>query len=144
MPSPTILAASLLLLTATGLAIFLALDLRRFLAGTPTLTSISGVIAFREAVTRQMYGALAVLLLGGSASVVAVTGFYMRLPEWHELPVLIAAVTVFAAAGTWGRLIERRAKAIPVIDEEIRRQRDDVVRVWTTRPLPTWGDGSAA
>jgi hypothetical protein len=143
LPSPTILVAASLLLAAAALAISLGLDLRRFLANTPVLTSISGVIAFKRAVTRQMYGALGVLLLGAAAVLVATAGLYFRLAEWSELPLLLAALAVFVAAAFWCRMAERRAKSIPAIDDEIAQHRDDVVRVWTTRPLPTWRDRAA-
>lgn len=135
--------AASLLLAAAALAVSLGVDLRRFLAGTPVLTSISGVIAFRRAIARQMYGALGVLLLGVAAALVATAGLYLRLAEQRELPFFFAALAVFLAAGVWCRLAERKAKTIPAVDDEIAQQRDDVVRVWTTRPLPPWRDQAA-
>ena len=144
LPSPPILAAAALLLAATALSVFLALDLRRFIAGMPTLTSVSGVIAFRRVVARQMYGALGVLLLAGSATLVAAAGLNLRVASWREVPVLLAAVVLFAGIGVWCRLVERRAKRIPVIDDDIGQQRDRIVRIWATRPLPTWSDRAPA
>lgn len=137
------LVAVSLLLAAAALAVFLGLDLRRFLANTPVLTSISGIIAFKEAVARQMYGALGVLLLGAAAVLAATAGLYLRLADWSEIPVFLAALGVFLAAGIWCRMVERRAKAIPVVDDEIARRRDEIVRIWTSRPLPTWRDHAA-
>src|SRR5688572_21946522 len=122
------LVAASLLLAASALAVSLGIDLRRFLANTPVLTSISGVIAFRRAVARQMYGALGMLLLGGSAALVATAGLYFRLAEWSEVPFFVAALGVFFVAGVWYRLVERRAKSIAVVDDEIAQHRDEVVR----------------
>lgn len=132
------------MLAATALSVALGIDLKRFLAGMPVLTSISGVVAFRQAVARQMYGSLGVLLLGSLAVLAAAAGFAFRLASWNELPVLLTAVAVFAAAAFWSRRVERRAKSIPVIDDEIGRQRDAIVRVWATKPLPPWGRGATA
>lgn len=137
------LVAASLLLAASALAVFLGLELNRFLAGTPVLTSISGVVAFKRVVARQMYGALGVLLLGGAAVLAAMGGLFLRLAEWNELPVFVAALAVFLVAGLWSRSVERRAKSIPVADDEIAQQRDEVVHIWTNRPLPTWRDNAA-
>ena len=144
LPSPTILAASSSLLAAAALAVALSFDLRKFLAGTPVLTSISGVVAFRRAVTRQMYGALGVLGLAGAGAVVVTVGLVVGTVDWREVPGFLAAVAVFGGCGLWCRIVERRAKEIPVVDEEIGRERDRVVRVWTTKPLPTWRERASA
>jgi len=129
-----------LVLAAAALAVALGFDLRKFLAGTPALTSVSGVIAFRKVVARQMYGALGVLVLAGAGAVLVAAGLLLGSAEWREVPAFLVAVAVFGVCGLWCRFVERRAKTIPVVDDEIGRQRDEVVRVWTTKPLPPWSD----
>jgi hypothetical protein len=135
--TPT-LAAAAQLLTAAVLALVLGLELRKLLARMPTLTSISGVIAFKRAVAVQMYGSLAVLLLTVGAICTAGAGLYRGLSGWNESPVLIAVAAVLALVGAWTRMIEARATRIPVVDDDIGRQRDAVVRTWKRRMLPNW------
>jgi hypothetical protein len=109
---------------AAVIALVLGLELKRFLAQTPVLTSISGIVAFRREVTRQMYGALAVLALGVAAAATASAGLLLGFSEWRELPVLLGTGGLFAAVGVWSRSIESRARSIPVGDDEIGRRRD--------------------
>lgn len=136
--STPILTAAALFFAAAALAFYLGLDLSRFLARMPTLTSISGVVAFKRAVAVQMYGSLAVLLLAVGAVCTATAGFYLEVSRWSESPALIVAVATFLVIELWARLLRFRAKRIPAGDDEISRQRDVVVEVWRSRPLPTW------
>ena len=112
-------------------------DVRR-MAYTDVLTGLSNRLAFRRAVTRQMYGTLAVLALAWVGTAVAAAGLVVGAAEWRELPAFVAAAVLFGLASLWRRYVERRARKMPVVDEEIGRQRDAVVRVWATRQLPTW------
>jgi hypothetical protein len=137
-PSPPIIIALGLLLLAAALAIWLTLELRRFLRNTPALTSVSGIVAFRRVVARQMWGAVGLVFLVLAAFSVVAIGLWHELADWHELPLLTICFGLFVITGLWAKSVEAQARAIPTIDEEIRRQRDRVIQIWTTRPLPPW------
>jgi hypothetical protein len=136
--SPAVLAAGGLLLAAGLLGLFFGFELKGFLSRTPELASAVDLAAFRRIVARQMYGALAAMVLAATAAGIAVFGLFQRSIRVTDLfPVLIIGMALLPV-GIWCKAIEARAKAISAGDESLRRQRDEVVDTWMRKPLPDW------
>lgn len=138
MLSPILIVASTFLLLAVLLAIAAGIALRRFLSQTPRLECADDLTAFRRAVARDMYCALAIIALVAAAAITVVCGIYFERAFWSDLKPLLALGGVFAAVSVWGKGIEARAKKLPVASEELQHARDHLVHIWTTKPFPNW------
>ncbi len=136
----------LLLLTAMlispALAIVNALiqgrALKQFLETTPELASSLDLENFKRIAGRQMWAALAqgVLLL------IAPACFFWGLMIDSLTPgdfvwILLPSVIVILVARSF-RTLELKAWAIPAANQHLTNERDRVVKVWRTKPLPDW------
>ncbi|MDQ3331277.1 MAG: hypothetical protein M3552_11585, partial [Planctomycetota bacterium] len=118
-------------------AVVLGVDLMRFNARVPALTTADHVDEYRRVVARQMYGALFVLAMFIAAAAVMIVGTALELTSLFEWAYLVVLSGVIGVVGAWNKSVERKAKAITA-EGEYARQRDEIVHVWMKRPLPNW------
>lgn len=113
-------------------------NLKRFLDRTPELASTLDLENYMRVVGRQMWAALvqAVLLLIAPACFV--WGLAIRcLTPGDFVWILLPNVVVILVARSF-RSLELRAWSLPAADQELAAERDRIVHVWKTKPLPDW------
>ena len=113
-------------------------NLREFLDRTPVLASSMDLENFKAVAGGQMWAALAQAFLLLIAPGCFVWGLATNnLTPGDFVWILLPSVVVILIARSF-RSIELRAWSIPTADEEMAAERDRIVRVWRTRPLPDW------
>ncbi len=136
----TILLAAMLLSPALAIvnALIQGRGLKQFLDTTPELASSLDLENFKRVAGRQMWAALAqaVLLL------IAPACFFWGLMIHSLTPgdfvwILLPSVIVILVARSF-RTLELKAWAIPAADDSLAGERDRIVKVWKTKPLPDW------
>ena len=123
---------------AIGNAVVFGLELGRFLASTPRLASTRDLEDFKRVVARQMYAALAQIVLLALPPVLFGVGLATGVlgPD-DVLTIVIPAAAVILVAAFFKRH-EHTAKNLPATDPELERARDAIVRTWHKRPVPDW------
>ena len=130
------------MLISPALAIFNVViqgrGLKQFLDTTPTLASSLDLENFKRVAGRQMWAALAQAAL----LLVAPACFFWGLMIHSLTPadfvwILLPSVVVILVARSF-RSLELRAWSIPAADQYLTTERDRVVKVWRTKPLPDW------
>ncbi len=136
----TILLAAMLAGPALALvnAVVQGRALKEFLDKTPELASSLDLENFKKMAGRQMWAALgqAVLLL------IAPACFFWGLMIHSLTPgdfvwILLPSVIVILVARSF-RSLELKAWAIPAADDSLAVERDRIVKVWRTKPIPDW------
>lgn len=137
---PTAYAILLIGLPALALANiwWFGSDLRRFVDSTPVLSSISDIERMKRVVARQMYAAVAQILLLAAAPVVFLIGLARGVlsPTDALYVILPAAAVIVVSLGF--KSIEAAARSLEAADDELARQRDQIVETWIKKPLPDW------
>ncbi len=120
------------------MAVMFGLEMKRFAEETPRISTRRDLDAFGRMAKRQMYAALAQIVILGLPVVLYVVGLLNgTLRNDDFLYVVVPGSIVFVAA----RLLkgwERRVQSLPVDDGGLERERDAMVRVWMHRPFPDW------
>lgn len=123
---------------AIGNAVVFGLELRRFLEATPQLASSHDLERFKRVVARQMYAALAqIVLLVLPPVLYGIALLEGVLSPADVLLIVLPAAGVILVAAIFRRY-EQATKAIPAIDPELEQARDAIVRTWFKRPVPDW------
>ena len=130
------------MLISPALAIFNVViqgrGLKQFLDTTPTLASSLDLENFKRVAGRQMWAALAQAAL----LLVAPACFFWGLMIHSLTPadfvwILLPSVVVILVARSF-RSLELRAWSLPAANEYLTTERDRIVKVWRTKPLPDW------
>ena len=115
-----------------------ARELKRFLAATPAVSSTADLERMKKVVGRQMYAALAQILLLAAAPVVFVVGLLRRQLHPSDVLFIILPSAVVLLLSLSVKRIEAAVRGLDAADDELRRQRDAIVRTWLKKPLPDW------
>lgn len=113
-------------------------ELRTFVDSTPVISSTMDIERMKAVVSRQMYAALAQIVLLAAAPAVFLVGLIrgaLQPPDVLYVIVPSAAVIVLSLGF---KRIEAEARRLEAADDELRRQRDRIVRTWMRKPLPDW------
>ena len=113
-------------------------ELRAFVAATSSIASTADIERMKSVVARQMVAALVQIPLLAASPVLYFVGLMRHALQPGDVVFIIvpsAAVIAFSLAS---KRIEAAARELPAPDEELRRQRDAIVRTWLTKPLPDW------
>jgi len=113
-------------------------ELRAFVAATSSIASTADIERMKSVVARQMVAALVQIPLLAASPILYVVGLMRHALQPGDVVFIIvpsAAVIAFSLAS---KRIEAAARELPAPDEELRRQRDAIVRTWLTKPLPDW------
>ena len=123
---------------ALGNAWWFGRELRAFVAATSSIASTADIERMKSVVARQMVAALVQIPLLAASPILYVVGLMRHALQPGDVVFIIvpsAAVIAFSLAS---KRIEAAARELPAPDEELRRQRDAIVRTWLTKPLPDW------
>ena len=113
-------------------------DLKRFLEDTPELASSLDLEKFKGIAGRQMRAAL----VQGALLMIAPGCFFWGLFVDALTPgdfvwILLPSVIVILAARSF-RSLEMKAWSLPATDQYLAGERDHIVKVWRSKPLPDW------
>lgn len=104
----------------------------------PRIASTSDLERFKRVVARQMVAALVQIGLLGLPALLLLVGFAARALTPGDVVYLLVPSAVMLVIGLAFKPLEARVKTLPTADDELRRQRDAVVRTWLSKPLPDW------
>lgn len=113
-------------------------DLKNFLDTTPELASSQDLENFKNIAGRQMRAALA----QGALLLIAPACFFWGLMIHALTPgdfvwILLPSILVILVARSF-RSLEKKAWSLPAADHYLEGERDHIVTVWRTKPLPDW------
>lgn len=135
---------SVLLLLLLGLpalaavnALYFGAELRRFAAEVPRLESTRDLERFKEVVARQMYAALAQIVLLAAPAVVFFLGLASAALAAGDILYVVIPAAVIILIAQANRRDEARVRELPA-EPGLAAQRDRIVRTWIRRPLPDW------
>ena len=130
----------MLILPALGAvnAIYHGLLLQRYVRDTKQIEDIAGLARFQEIVARQMYAALVQLVLILTPVVMYFIGLPMEIFRLGDIVFVLIPGGVLIGIGYYFKKVEAQACRIPAIGEDLDEQRLAVIKIWKTRPLPTW------
>jgi fatty acid desaturase len=123
---------------AAANALFAASRLRRFAAQVKLIADARQMQLYKEEVARQMYGALAQIVLLGLPLVLFFAGLMLGELEFTDVGfVFVPAVLILVLALVLKRH-ETTMRSIPTATEELEGERKRVVEIWLRKPLPDW------
>jgi membrane protein implicated in regulation of membrane protease activity len=105
---------------------------------TPTIASTADIERMKAAVSKQMYAALAQIGLLAVGPVAYAVGLFKGALEPSDIVFIILPSAAVLAVAAFYKRVETAAKTIEVSDDELRRQRDAIVRTWLKKPFPDW------
>ena len=113
-------------------------ELQRFARQVRSFDSTAHIEAFKAVVARQMYAALAQIVLLAVPPILFLVGLARReLGPGDVLFIIVPSLVVILVAVLY-KQVEKQVKAIPAQDDELRRQRDRIVETWMKKPTPDW------
>jgi hypothetical protein len=113
-------------------------ELQRFARQVTRFDSTADVELFKGVVARQMYAALAQIVLLAVPPILFFVGIIRKdLGPGDVLYIILPSAVVILVALVYKK-VESQVRAIPAADDELRRQRDAIVETWIKKPLPDW------
>ena len=112
--------------------------LKRFMEETPRIETGADMDAYRAVVKKQMYAALAQIVILGIPIVLFIIGTVTRTLRMGDLMYTIVPNAVVIMVSRFLRGVERKMHRLPASDLELERERDHVVAVWEKKALPDW------
>ena len=113
-------------------------ELKRFVDQTPAISATSDIENMKVVVARQMYAALAQIVLLAAGPLIFVLGLTRGvLGPGDVLFIIIPSAAVIVAGSVYKR-VEVAARNIQANDDELARQRDAIVSTWLKKPFPDW------
>jgi len=125
---------------AISLAIIIRLgrEMKDFVADMPALQTVEHLNCFKRLVARNMYGALAQIVLFLIPWVVYVFGLNYRALLQGEVAIIFALSIATFIANLRMKKDEEAVRHLPVEDPDLRAERDRVVETWMRKVLPDW------
>jgi hypothetical protein len=130
----------MLLLPAAGAfnAFFFGSELKRFAEEVRTIASTSDIERFKAVVARQMYAALAQIVILAAPTVVFFVGIVRKVLGPGDILFIIIPSAIILLIAQHYKKIESAARELPVTDDMLRQQRDEIVNTWLKKPFPDW------
>ena len=130
----------MLVLPALGAvnSIYHARVLRDYIQRTRIIRDVQGLAEFQKMVARQMYAALAQLVLLVTPLVLYFVGILTQVFQFRDITYVIIPGIVLMALGYIFKKVETEACRIPAANEDLNEQRLAVIDVWRKKPLPDW------
>ena len=113
-------------------------QLHAFLRRTPAFTTYQNIVEFENVVARQMYAALLQIGLLVSPGIVCVIGLIRGVLGINDVLYVMLPAVVILALGVAFKSLEHRVRSIPADDPILQERRDQIIRVWNTKPFPDW------
>ncbi|MBN1435087.1 hypothetical protein JW921_10025 [Candidatus Fermentibacterales bacterium] len=114
--------------------------LRRMVEDLGILSSTGDIRRFRREVGYQMYAALLQIALLTAPMVLYFIGLFSHRLRPPDVLYVIVPSAVVLVVGKIMKRVEQQAKNMPASTPDFEKERDRVVRVWDTKPLPDWRD----
>ena len=132
----------LLMLGLPALAIVNAVwwgsELQQFTKRVTAFESTAHIEKFKTVVAHQMYAALVQIVLLAAPPIVFFVGLARHLlAPTDVLFIILPSALVIVVAAIYKK-VETQARSIPAADDELRRQRDEIISTWIKKPLPNW------
>lgn len=109
-----------------------------FLKHTPAINNSADLDSFKKLVSKQMYMALIFIVFTGISMVFYMfflfTGFFSGL---QKIFFLIQYIIIFIF-GKMFKEDDNRVHSITVNDEQLKNEKDRIVKIWKTKPFPAW------
>jgi hypothetical protein len=136
----TVFVSLMLILPALGAinAIYHGRLLQRYVRQTKRIKDMDGLAQFQKIVARQMYAALVQLVLILTPMIVYFIGLPIEIFRLSDIMFVMIPGGVLLALGYHFKKVESETCRIPAVGEDLDRQRLAVIKIWKTRPLPTW------
>jgi hypothetical protein len=136
----TVFIATMLLLPAAAVvnAIVHGLQLNSFLKRTPTFATYQNIVDFEKIVARQMYAALLQIVLLVTPGILFVIGLVRLVLAVDDFIYVMLPALAILAFGAAFKMLENRARSIPVDDPVLEERRNYIVEVWNSKALPNW------
>jgi len=113
-------------------------ELRAFVAATPSIASTADIERMRSVVGRQMIAALIQIPLLAAGPILYAVGLMRHVLNPADVVFVIVPSAAVIAISLAAKRVEAAARSLPAADDELRRQRDAIVRTWLHKPLPDW------
>lgn len=138
LPALTLIASGLLI-AAFVVVVLAATDLTVVRLKTRVLRNKDDLRRFREAICRQRWASLLLILLLVATGGVALVGFIGGWMRSDDLPIAIGAGIPLMLVEWWMKFAERRFKAVPAANEKIAEKWARALEEWEQSPIPDWG-----
>ena len=125
------------LLLALGLAALVGNELKRFVIEVPELRTAEHLRRFKGMVARNMYAALGQIILFIIPWVCYFVGITRQVLVGGEVLIILVLSVANFIVGQRLKKTEDAVRALPV-DEELKAERDRVVKTWEKKPFPDW------
>ena len=119
-------------------ALWFGTELKNFVSTTPRLESSHDLERFKMVVARQMYAALAQIVLLAAPPIIYFAGLVLGVLNPSDILYVIGPSAIILVVAATYRSWEKRAKTIPTANPEIEEQRNAIVRTWLRKPWPDW------
>ena len=113
-------------------------ELKAFVEATPSIASTADIERMKSVVARQMVAALVQIPLLAASPVLYVVGLMRHALQPGDVVFIIVPSAAVLAVSLASKRVEAAARELPAPDEELRRQRDAIVRTWLKKPFPDW------
>ena len=113
-------------------------ELQRFADEVKTFSSTADLERFKAVVARQMYAALAQVLLLGLPFVAYLVGLSNGALGVGDVSYVISPSMVILVLGLRYRKVEGAVRKTPAATPQLEDARDAIVRTWLKKPLPDW------
>ena len=136
----TLFISVMLILPALGVvnAIYHGRLLQRYVRQTKRIRNMPDLAQFQKLVARQMYAALVQLVLFIVPMVFYFIGIPTQILRLADIVYLMIPGGILIALGYHFKKVESEVCRIPALGEDLDEQRLAVIKIWKTRPLPTW------
>jgi hypothetical protein len=130
----------MLILPALGAinAIYHGRSLQHYVRHTKRIDDMAGLARFQKIVARQMYAALAQLVLLITPIILYFIAIPIEILRFADIVYVMIPGGILMAIGYHFKKVETEACRIPALGEDLDEQRLAVIKTWRTRPLPTW------
>jgi hypothetical protein len=125
---------------AIGVAnsIWFGLQLKNYANRTASLESDLDLFRFKKMVAKQMYAALAQIVVLSAPIVIFIAGIMFEALRGSDIVYVIVPSVVIIILGGFFRGWEKHVRSVPAATPELAEQRDAVVRTWLRKALPDW------
>ncbi len=130
----------LLALPAIGAAsaLYFGNELQRFLEKVPILASTRDLERLKVVIARQMYAALAQIVILGAPMIVFFIGFRSGDLSPADLVFIIIPSAIILLIASTHKKTEKQVQTMPTADEYLEKERDKLVETWLKKPFPDW------
>jgi fatty acid desaturase len=132
--------ALIVLLSAVGCinGVVMGTRLKRFLDQVKMLQSSHDIELLKAVAKEQMYAALVQIPVLAIPAILFGFGIVTGNLSGSDLLLIIVPMLAVLLVGLTFKPVEKAVQSLPAADEELARQRDEIVTTWMKKALPDW------